>query len=121
MLLTVDLERLEIAPGQLLLDAGCGEGRHCFGALDRGANVVGLDLDLPSMAPHTGRLNDTLSKKDAPTRCRNDASWLGAGESGDDELEEAKVHTAADGWGDFGPRPARREARERARGPRTCR
>jgi len=65
MLLTVDLEQLETLPGHLLLDAGCGEGRHCFGAIDRGANVVGLDLDLPSMAPHTGRLNDTLAKSDA--------------------------------------------------------
>lgn len=49
MLLTVDLERLRLGPGQKLLDAGCGEGRHCFGALERGADVVGLDLDLPSL------------------------------------------------------------------------
>ncbi len=49
MLLTVDLEQLEVRPGELLLDAGCGEGRHCFGALERGARVVGLDLDLPSL------------------------------------------------------------------------
>ncbi|MCP3983244.1 MAG: class I SAM-dependent methyltransferase [bacterium] len=49
MLLTVDLDRLGIRPGQLLLDAGCGEGRHCFGALERGARVVGLDLDLDTM------------------------------------------------------------------------
>ncbi len=65
MLLTVDLEQLDIRPGDLLLDAGCGEGRHCFGALERGANVVGLDLDLPSMSPHTGRMNDAIAKKDA--------------------------------------------------------
>ena len=45
MLLTVDLERLRVRSGHLLLDAGCGEGRHCFGALERGARVVGLDLD----------------------------------------------------------------------------
>jgi SAM-dependent methyltransferase len=45
VLLTVDLARLEVGPGDLLLDAGCGEGRHCFGALERGAHVVGLDLD----------------------------------------------------------------------------
>ena len=31
--------------GDWLLDAGCGGGRHCFGAIDRGANVIGLDLD----------------------------------------------------------------------------
>lgn len=49
MLLTVDLERLRVSPGDLLLDAGCGEGRHCFGALERGARVVGLDLDRASL------------------------------------------------------------------------
>lgn len=49
MLLTVDLERLRVGPGDLLLDAGCGEGRHCFGALERGARVVGLDLDRDSL------------------------------------------------------------------------
>jgi SAM-dependent methyltransferase len=45
VLLTVDLDRLRLRPGERLLDAGCGEGRHCFGALERGAHVVGLDLD----------------------------------------------------------------------------
>jgi SAM-dependent methyltransferase len=45
VLLTVDLDRLRLRQGDLLLDAGCGEGRHCFGSLERGARVVGLDLD----------------------------------------------------------------------------
>jgi len=45
VLLTVDLDRLRLRSGERLLDAGCGEGRHCFGALERGAQVVGLDLD----------------------------------------------------------------------------
>ena len=49
MLLTVDLERLRVGPGDLVLDAGCGEGRHCFGCLERGASVVGLDLDFDSL------------------------------------------------------------------------
>lgn len=56
MLLTVDLARLDVGPGQLLLDAGCGEGRHCFGALERGARVVGLDLDLGSLRKAAGAL-----------------------------------------------------------------
>jgi SAM-dependent methyltransferase len=56
VLLTVDLERLEIRPGERLLDAGCGEGRHCFGALEHGARVVGLDLDLASLRPAVGGL-----------------------------------------------------------------
>jgi SAM-dependent methyltransferase len=45
VLLTVDLERLDVRAGHRLLDVGCGEGRHCFGALERGARVVGVDLD----------------------------------------------------------------------------
>ena len=65
MLLTVDLEQLRVGAGDRLLDAGCGEGRHCFGALDRGADVIGLDLDLPSMAPHLGRLQQTAKDKGA--------------------------------------------------------
>ena len=56
MLLTVDLERLRVRPGHLLLDAGCGEGRHCFGALERGARVIGLDLDAESLRPAVGAL-----------------------------------------------------------------
>jgi SAM-dependent methyltransferase len=49
VLLTVDLDRLRLRPGERLLDAGCGEGRHCFGALERGAHVVGLDLDADAL------------------------------------------------------------------------
>jgi SAM-dependent methyltransferase len=47
--LTVDLDKLGLRRGDWLLDAGCGGGRHCFGALDRGAHSVGLDLDVPSL------------------------------------------------------------------------
>ena len=56
MLLTVDLERLEVRPGELLLDAGCGEGRHCYGALEKGARVVGLDLDPAGLRAAVGGL-----------------------------------------------------------------
>jgi SAM-dependent methyltransferase len=56
VLLTVDLARLDVRPGQRLLDAGCGEGRHCFGALERGARVVGLDLDRASLRRGSGPL-----------------------------------------------------------------
>jgi SAM-dependent methyltransferase len=48
-MLTVDLDELGIRAGDWLLDAGCGGGRHCFGALDRGARVAGLDLDPASL------------------------------------------------------------------------
>ena len=56
MLLTVDLERLRLRPGDTLLDAGCGEGRHCFGALERGARVLGLDLDRGALRAAAGGL-----------------------------------------------------------------
>jgi SAM-dependent methyltransferase len=70
VLLTVDLDRLRLSPGERLLDAGCGEGRHCFGALERGARVVGIDLDreclklaarpLRSRAASLGSLGDMI-------------------------------------------------------------
>jgi len=56
VLLTVDLERLDVRPGDRVLDAGCGEGRHCFGCLERGADVVGLDLDFGSLRDASKRL-----------------------------------------------------------------
>ncbi|MFP6640811.1 MAG: class I SAM-dependent methyltransferase [Myxococcota bacterium] len=58
MLLTVDLERLDIRRQDLVLDAGCGEGRHCFGCLERGARVVGLDLDFEALRSTSGRLRE---------------------------------------------------------------
>ncbi len=58
MLLTVDLARLRVRRGEKLLDAGCGEGRHCFGALERGAHVVGLDLDHASLRAAVGGLRN---------------------------------------------------------------
>jgi SAM-dependent methyltransferase len=63
VLLTVDLARLRVGPGDLLLDAGCGEGRHCFGALERGARVVGLDLDLASLQKASGALRFRAREK----------------------------------------------------------
>ncbi len=48
-MLTVDLDRLDVGRGDWLLDAGCGGGRHCFGALDRGAHTIGLDLDTAAL------------------------------------------------------------------------
>jgi len=56
MLLTVDLEQLDVQPGHRVLDAGCGEGRHCFGCLSRGAEVIGFDLDFDSMRDASKRL-----------------------------------------------------------------
>jgi SAM-dependent methyltransferase len=63
VLLTVDLERLRVRAGERLLDAGCGEGRHCFGALERGARVVGLDLDRDSLVLPARRLRRRAAER----------------------------------------------------------
>ncbi|HEX6238721.1 MAG TPA: methyltransferase domain-containing protein [Acidimicrobiales bacterium] len=44
-MLTVDYDRFGLAPGDRLLDLGCGTGRHAFEGLRRGARVVALDHD----------------------------------------------------------------------------
>ena len=42
-MLTVDYDRLGVGPGDIVLDLGCGFGRHAFEAARRGAFVVALD------------------------------------------------------------------------------
>jgi len=45
-MLTADFDLLGIQPGDRILDAGCGTGRHaCEIFRTRGANVVGVDLN----------------------------------------------------------------------------
>ncbi len=43
-MLTVNYDRLELREGHLMLDLGCGFGRHAYEALRRGANVIACDL-----------------------------------------------------------------------------
>lgn len=50
-LTTVEFRRLHLAPGQRLLDLGCGEGRHAISAwLEADVQVVGLDLGAADLA-----------------------------------------------------------------------
>lgn len=50
-MLTVDLDRLALAPGQIALDLGCGRGRHAHALAHRGGLVVvGLDRDADDLA-----------------------------------------------------------------------
>ena len=44
-MLTVDFERLRIEPGMMILDAGCGQGRHSLELVRRGCPAVAMDLN----------------------------------------------------------------------------
>lgn len=44
-MLTVDFDRLGLAPGERALDMGCGAGRHAFEMYRRGGRVTAFDLD----------------------------------------------------------------------------
>lgn len=48
-MLTVDYDTLGLRPGDLLLDLGCGYGRHAFEAFRRGARVVACDMSAPEL------------------------------------------------------------------------
>ena len=48
-MLTVDYDRLGLEPGELVLDLGCGFGRHAYECLRRGARVVACDMAIPEL------------------------------------------------------------------------
>ena len=50
-MLTVEFERMGIEAGDVVLDLGCGNGRHTFEALKRGAHVIAADLK-PEVLEH---------------------------------------------------------------------
>ncbi len=48
-MLTVEFDLLGVREGDLMLDAGCGEGRHSFECIARGARVCSMDMDMESL------------------------------------------------------------------------
>ncbi len=48
-MLTADYDRLGLCSGDLVLDLGCGFGRHAYEALRRGASVVACDLGVDEL------------------------------------------------------------------------
>jgi ubiquinone/menaquinone biosynthesis C-methylase UbiE len=48
-MLTVDFDRLAVQKGNVVLDAGCGLGRHSIEFMRRGASVFCMDLDIGSL------------------------------------------------------------------------
>lgn len=68
-MLTVDLDRLQVAAGDTVLDMGCGGGRHAFAALRRGAHVVAFDADHRELVTVHGTV--TAMAGELPTSARS--------------------------------------------------
>jgi ubiquinone/menaquinone biosynthesis C-methylase UbiE len=66
---TIQYKKLNLESNQLILDMGCGEGRHSIGALlETPANVIGLDLSVQDLKIAKHRLND-FDLSDINTSC----------------------------------------------------
>lgn len=49
-MLTVDYQQLDLREGHLVLDMGCGAGRHAYASLRTGARVVAFDYSFDELA-----------------------------------------------------------------------
>jgi len=59
--LTVRFDRLRLRPGDLVLDLGCGAGRHAVEALRRGARTVAVDQSAAALTAARGAEAETVA------------------------------------------------------------
>jgi len=69
-LLTVDFTKFPIKSGDLVLDLGCGAGRHAFEAYRRGARVIAADLDQKELPPVAGMFGAMRAEGEAAPQAR---------------------------------------------------
>ena len=56
---TIRFNNLNLSNDDVLLDMGCGEGRHSIGAfIETKVNILGLDLSIKDLNIAKDRLND---------------------------------------------------------------
>lgn len=65
-MLTVRYDLLGIQPGELVLDLGCGFGRHAFESMRRGAHVIACDFSLAELKDVKGMFA-AISEAEAET------------------------------------------------------
>ncbi len=74
-MLTVDPDRLGLEAGEVVLDLGCGDGRHARALSERdGVYVVGLDLRFANLAAARARMADVAAGRAG--LCAGDALML---------------------------------------------
>lgn len=97
--LTVDYSLLGLRRGELVLDLGCGGGRHAFEAIRLGARVVALDADQAEVNRVAAMLSAVAAEAGgAGTVARADASGLPFADGIFDRVIAAEVleHIQAD-------------------------
>lgn len=95
-MLTVDYDRLGLAPGDRLLDLGCGAGRHAFEALRLGAQVVAFDHDEAELKDVAGMAQAMALEQQVPATARSscvrgDAARLPYSDASFDRVIAAEV------------------------------
>lgn len=65
-MLTIRFDRLGVQPGDLVLDAGAGFGRHAFELARRGANVVALDYAADEVTTTRGTFGAMVEAGEIP-------------------------------------------------------
>ena len=83
---TIKYNNLNLTEGQLMLDMGCGEGRHSIGALlETQASIVGMDLSFEDLKIAQSRLKD-FETSELSTSCT-----FGLGNINDIPLQDSSL------------------------------
>jgi len=92
----VDFRRFPVAPGNRLLDLGCGAGRHAFEAYRLGADVIAFDADHGELCQVSGMVAAMAAAGEAPPGARarsvcGDATAMPFGDGAFDRVIAAEV------------------------------